>query len=137
VGSRALLSGGVGRDHLSHFTTNLIKSYLLEYTQSFALAHVPPVQRARCRVDRVRFDYDSQRWQADYFELPVANGDYVILTPKEILTREAWINQTDLLHRFHDICVSLPDEALRTQVNEHFYRQINKRRRRRRSGLQL
>jgi hypothetical protein len=123
-----LLSGGVGRDHLSDFTTNLIKSYLLEYTQTFALAHVRPVQRARCRVERVRFDYDTQRWQADYFELPVANGDYVIVTPKDILTRdEAWINQTDLLHRFHDICVSLPDEMLRTQVNEHFYKQINKR----------
>jgi len=123
-----LLSGGVGRDHLSDFTTNLIKSYFLEYTQAFALAHVRSVQRARCRVERVRFDYNTQRWQADYFELPVANGDYVILTPKEILTRdEAWINQTDLLDRFHDICVSLPDEVLRTQVNEHFYRQINRR----------
>ena len=123
-----LLSGGVGRDHLSDFTTNLIKGYLLEYTQTFALAHVRSEQRTRCRVERVRFDYETQRWQTGYFELPVANGDYVILTPKEILTRdEAWINQTDLLNRFHDICVSLPDDALRTQVNEHFFRQINKR----------
>lgn len=123
-----LLSGGVGRDHLSDFTTNLIKNYLLEYTQAFALAHIQPAQRARCRIDRVRFDYETQRWQAEYFDLPVANGDYVILTPKEILTRdEAWINQTDLLDRFHDICVSLPDEVLRTQVNEHFYKQISRR----------
>ncbi|MGX2042308.1 hypothetical protein ACWJKU_19580 (plasmid) [Methylocaldum sp. MU1018] len=123
-----LLSGGVGRDHLSDFTTNLIKGYLLDYTQTFALAHIRPEQRARCRIERVRFNYETQRWQTGYFELPVANGDYVILTPKEILTRdEAWINQTDLLDRFHDICVSLPDDTLRTQVNEHFYRQINKR----------
>lgn len=41
-----LLSGGVGRDHLSDFTTNLIKGYLLDYTQTFALAHVRPAQRA-------------------------------------------------------------------------------------------
>lgn len=123
-----LLSGGVGRDHLSDFTTNLIKGYLLEYTQTFTLAHIRPEQRARCRVERVRFDYKTERWQSDCFELPVANGDYVILTPKEILTRdEAWINQTDLLGRFHDICVSLPDDSLRTQVNEHFYNQINRR----------
>lgn len=123
-----LLSGGVGRDHLSDFTTNLIKSNLLEYTQAFTLAYVRPEQRTRCRVDRVRFDYDTQRWQADYFVLPVVNGDYVILTPKEILTRdEAWINQTDLLDRFYDICVSLPDKDLRTQVNDHFYKQINQR----------
>lgn len=123
-----LLSGGVGRDHLSDFTTNLIKSYLMEYTQAFAIAHIRHEQRARFRVERVRFDYDTQRWQADYFELPVADGNYVILTPKEILTRdEAWINQTDLLDRFYDICVSLPDKDLRTQVNEHFYKQINER----------
>lgn len=123
-----LLSGGVGRDHLSDFTTNLIKGHLLEYTQTLALAHIRPEQRAKCRVERVYFDYETQRWQPGYFELPVANGDYVILTPKEILTRdEAWINQTDLLDRFHDICVSLPDDSLRTQVNEHFYKQINKR----------
>ncbi|WP_208451376.1 hypothetical protein [Burkholderia gladioli] len=123
-----LLSGGVGRDHLSDFTTNLIKGYLLEYTQTFALTHVRPEQRTRCRVERVRFDYETQRWQTGYFELPVTDGDYVILTPKEILTRdEAWINQTDLLDRFHDICVSLPDDGLRTQINEHFYQQIDKR----------
>lgn len=123
-----LLSGGVGRDHLSDFTTNLIKGFLLEYTQTFALAYIQPEQRARFRVERVQFDYDTQRWQANYFELPVANGDYVMLTPKEILTRdEAWINQTDMLDRFYDICVSLPDENLRTQVNDHFYTQINKR----------
>lgn len=123
-----LLSGGVGRDHLSDFTTNLIKGYLLEYTQAFAIKHIRPEQRARCRIERVRFDYETQRWQTGYFELPVVNGDYVILTPKEILTRdEAWINQTDLISRFHDICLSLPDEALRSQVNEHFYKQINKR----------
>ncbi len=97
----------MGRDHLSDFTTNLIKSYLLEYTQAFALVHIRPEQRARFRIERVRFDYDTRRWQSDYFELPVANGDYVILTPKEILTRdEAWINQTDLLDRFYDICAS-------------------------------
>ena len=123
-----LLSGGVGRDHLSDFTTNLIKGFLLDYTQAFALKYLEPQQRARCRIERVQFAYDTQRWQAGYFELPIANGDYVILTPKEILTRdEAWINQTDLLDKFHDICVSLPDEGLRAQVNDHFYKQINKR----------
>jgi hypothetical protein len=110
-----LLSGGVGRDHLSDFTTNLIKGFLLEYTQAFALKYLEPQQRARCRIERVQFAYDTQRWQAGYFELPIANGDYVILTPKEILTRdEAWINQTDLLDKFHDICVSLPESRSTT-----------------------
>ena len=73
------------------------------------------------RSDRVEFDYDTQRWKAGCFELPVVNGDYVILTPKEILTRdEAWINQSDMLDKFHDICVALPDEGLRDQATTTF-----------------
>ena len=37
-----LISEGVGRDNISDFTTNLIKGYLLQYTQAFALAHLKP-----------------------------------------------------------------------------------------------
>jgi CRISPR/Cas system CSM-associated protein Csm4 (group 5 of RAMP superfamily) len=124
----SLLDGGVGRDHLSDFTTNLIKEFLLNYTQTFALRELDAAQRRRTNVQRVRFNYDTQRWEAAYFELPFFNNDYVILTPKDILTRDdAWINQGDMLNHFGEICVALPDESLRTQINEHFYRQINKR----------
>lgn len=52
----------------------------------------------------------------------------MLLTPKDILTREeAWINQADMLARFTEIQVSIPDEDLRNQVNDHFMRQINER----------
>ena len=37
-----LIEDGVGRDSVSDFTTNLIKEYLLEYTESFAVAHIAP-----------------------------------------------------------------------------------------------
>lgn len=123
-----LLSGGVGRDHLSDFTTNLIKGFLLDYTQTFALAHLRANQRMRVHVERVKFDYESRRWKSGYFELPYVSGDYVLLTPKGILTRdEAWINQGDLLDRFTEVCMAVSDDALRAQVNDHFYAQITKR----------
>lgn len=123
-----LLSGGVGRDHLSDFTTNLIKGFLLEYTQEFALKHLRPEQRARVRVERVTFDYGTRRWKPEYFELPWFAGDYVILTPKEILTRdEAWINQSDMLDRFQDVVASVPDDVLRAQASEHFAEQMFER----------
>lgn len=124
----SLLNGGVGRDHLSDFTTNLIKGFLLEYTQTFARKHIDSKQRRSFMVDRVMFDYESRRWARASFELPFFDGDFVLLTPKEILTRDdAWINQGDLLDQFTQICMSVPDEALRSQANEHFYSQINKR----------
>lgn len=123
-----LLSGGVGRDHLSDFTTNLIKGFVLDYTQTFTLKHIRPEHRKQVSVDRVKFDYDSRRWKPGSFVLPVVNGDYVLLTPKEILTRDdAWINQGDMLDQFLSVCQGIPDAALRQQVNEHFYSQINKR----------
>lgn len=123
-----LLSGGVGRDHLSDFTTNLIKGYLLKYTEDFAKRHLQPNQLKTVHVERVSFNYDSRRWQSGHFTLPWHDGDYVILTPCDILTRdEAWINQGDMLGQFFQLRTSLPDEHLRAQVNDHFLRQISER----------
>jgi hypothetical protein len=60
--------------------------------------------------------------------LPYCNGDFVILTPKEILTREdAWINQSDLLDQFTQIRTALPDDALRAQVNDYFLSRLHEK----------
>lgn len=123
-----LLGNGVGRDHLSDFTTNLIKGFLLQYTQDFAVQYLRKEFVRRFRVDKVSFDYISRRWRSEYFELPYFSGDYVLLTPKDMLTREqAWINQADMLSQFTEIQVSIPDEDLRQRVDEHFLRQIDER----------
>lgn len=120
-----LLGNGVGRDHLSDFTTNLIKGYLLDYTQTFALRNLAPEQRRVFAVERVNFDYATQRWKGGRFELPCVYSDFVVLTPKVILTKdEAWINRSELLDRFHDIYSSVPDDTLRAQVNDYFLRRL-------------
>ena len=120
-----MLGNGVGRDHLSDFTTNLIKGYLLDYTQTFAQRYLAPEHRRVFAVDRVSFDYESQRWKGGRFELPCVHSDFVVLTPKVILTKdEAWINRSELLDRFHDIYSSVPDETLRAQVNDYFLRRL-------------
>ncbi len=121
-----LLSGGVGRDHLSDFTTNLIKGYLLKYTEEFAKQYLKEAQTRRIHVERVSFNYETRRWQSGHFILPWHAGDYVILTPCEILTRDdAWINQGDMIEQFFQLRESLPDEHLRMQINDHFLRQID------------
>lgn len=123
-----LLSGGVGRDHLSDFTTNLIKGYLLQFTESFAREHLKASKRRSFNVGRVSFDFQTGRWKNAEFDLPFFNGDYVLLTPKEILTRdESWINQGDMLDQFTHLCAALPDDHLRAQIDEHFRRQITKK----------
>lgn len=123
-----LLSGGVGRDHLSDFTTNLIKGFLAKYTEDFAAAHLQADQVRIFQVDKVVFDYETRRWKAASFKLPFFRGDFVLLTPKEILTREeAWINQGDMLDQFTQVQVAVADDKLRAQIDAHLMAQINER----------
>lgn len=121
-----LIADGVGRDHLSDFTTNLIKGYLLDYTQTFAREHIPSSMRAVFAVEKVTFDYAARRWRGARYELPSFGSDFVLLTPKDILTKdEAWINRGDLLDQFQDIYKAMPDEQVRAQVNEYFVRRLS------------
>ena len=113
-----LIRDGVGRDNISDFTTNLIKEFLLEYTQSFARENLRPEFRRRFSVEKVRFNYVTESWESAEFELPYFNGDYILLTPKNLLTRDdIWINKDDIIKDFERIAVALPNEQLRAQVN--------------------
>jgi hypothetical protein len=118
-----LVRNGVGRDTISDFTTNLTKEYLAEYTQKFALRYLPSSLRKKVVVPKLSFNYKTRSWVPQKFELPFVRGDYVLLTPKDILTKdEAWINRPELLDRFCDIADALPDSVLRAQVNEYLIR---------------
>lgn len=83
-----LVRPGVGRDRISDFTTNLIKEYLLEYTQTFAHEHLEPDQYRTFAVRRARFNYDTEAWETRNYDLPVLWGDFVLLTPIDMLTRD-------------------------------------------------
>jgi len=118
-----LVRDGVGRDMISDFTTNLIKQYLAEYSQEFAKQFLSPERRRRVRVSKTRFNYQTRSWVSQEFELPYLKDDYVLLTPKDILTKdEAWINRPELIDRFPEIADALPDSVLRAQVNEYLIR---------------
>ncbi len=120
-----LIKDGVGRDNISDFTTNLIKRYLLDFTQRFAQIHLRPDQRKRVAVPNVVFDYELGRWMPMSFELPWAGGDFVVLTPKDMLTKDdTWINRHDLVDSFARIPSALPDEQLRAQVSDYFFRRL-------------
>jgi len=115
-----LIAAGVGRDNISDFTTNLIKGYLLEYSQAFARTHLRDNQRRTMAVNKVRFNYDLKVWERGTFELPAFGRDYVLLTPRDMLTRdENWINRDDLFEFVDDIAVSMPDEELREQLSRY------------------
>lgn len=123
-----LIRDGVGRDNISDFTANLIKKYLLEYTQTFSRQHIAEKFRRIVAVPNVRFDYEARVWCSESFDLPFALNDYVILTPCDLLTKdENWINRHDMFHRFEQIVEASPDYQLRSQVNQYLARQLTKK----------
>jgi hypothetical protein len=115
-----LIKEGVGKDRISDFTTNLIKKHLAEYTQVFAEKYLKSDQKRKIVVDKVHFNYTTERWEPDAFILPYFNKDYVLLTPKDMLTKDdSWINKTEFHDKFLDIPNSIPDGQLRAEINNY------------------
>lgn len=123
-----LIKGGVGRDNISDFTTNLIKDYICRYTAEFAGEHIDPDRCAEFAVTRARFDYATETWVTVRYVLPELNGDFVLLTPTDLLTRsDTWINYSDMIGRFTHIPEAIDDDQLRSRVNQYFRRQLTRR----------
>lgn len=121
-----LVAGGVGRDNISDFTTCLIKGYLLEYTQTFARTHLSPEHRWNFTVQRASFNYGTETWMSGNYELPAYGGDFVLLTPKNILTRDdTWISRRDFVGNFEQVIAAVPDDQLRAQLNNYLYSQLS------------
>lgn len=118
---------GVGKDNISDFTTNLIKNYLLEYTESFALEHIDTSLLQIVKVEKVYFDFNLERWMPREFTLPYIFGDFIILTPKDILTKDDnWINSNDLKGDFTRICNGIQNDRLRSEIFNYFQKKLPK-----------
>ena len=120
-----LIKTGVGRDMISDFTTNLVKDYLLSYTAMFSEKHISPDLLRTVAVPRSYFSYDTERWMPKTYRLPFCQDDFVILTPKDILTKdETWINHSDMVRNFEDIPDAVENDQLRAEINNYFYTMI-------------
>jgi hypothetical protein len=122
-----LIKGGVGRDMISDFTTNLIKGFLLQYTEAFATKNIDPALLRKVAVERAVFRYDTETWMSGRYVLPFYQGDYVLLTPKDILTKdETWISHSDMVSNFYDIPDAIENSSLRAQVSNYFESRLPK-----------
>lgn len=116
-----LIREGVGRDNISDFTTNLIKRFLCEYTDKFAGQYLSTSQCRQVSVPKVRFNYHTESWEPGIYTLPWYQGDYILLTPKELLTRDdTWINKSDLIDQFQALPGAVPNDQLRAQISNYF-----------------
>ena len=116
-----LIKDNIGQDNISDFVTNLIKGYLLRYTETFATKHIKKEKLQSFTVPHVDFNYTTSTWTAVNFQLPAFGDDYVLLTPRDLLTKDdTWINKTDLINQFQDIVDSVSNDQLRSQLNFYF-----------------
>jgi hypothetical protein len=122
-----LIRPGVGRDNISDFTTNLIKDYLCQYTSTFAQEFLRDDQVQEFAVTRAAFNFGTRSWETRRYTLPALRGDYVLLTPIDMLTcDETWINHSDLVRQFPHLPEALPDAELRAQVDRYFRDRLGK-----------
>lgn len=120
-----LINAGVGKDCISDFTANLIKDYLLEFTSTFAKKHIAAEKRKIFAVDKVSFNLKTQTWTPRSYDLPAFGKDFVLLCPRDILTREEnWINRPDMMHRIEQIARSSGDAELRSQVSNYLTQKL-------------
>lgn len=115
-----LFKTGVGRDAVSDLVTNLLQGYLADYTQSFAKRYIDPQFLGEYTIRKAEFDHATGMWRHKKYLLPSFQGEYILLTPKDMLTKdETWINFHALRSRFRQIVDSLPNDQLRSRI-DHF-----------------
>jgi hypothetical protein len=116
-----LVRNGVGRDHISDFTCNLICGFLAKYTEEFALKHLPKSKLGKFNIPKVTFNKTTETWAAKQFILPKLGNQFVLLTPVDILTKdESWISHRGLIEDYSQVLASVDNDQLRAQINKYF-----------------
>lgn len=92
-----LVSIGIGPDRISDITANLLKKYLIEYTQKQCDIWKIPVTK-NVPIEHI-FDPDDFSWHDDHFNLPISPYDSrpILLVPRRIVRTLPWINYDDFL----------------------------------------
>lgn len=123
-----LIKPGIGKDSISDFTTNLIKDYLLKFTEAFAREHINPEKCATFAVPHAVFNYSTKTWETRRYYLPKLNRDFVVLTPIDMLTRDdTWINHADMVNQFNHLPEAVGNDQLRAQISNYFRSRLSEK----------
>ena len=90
-----LVSIGIGADRVSDIAANILKQYLIQYTQVQAQLWSIPIESA-VPINHY-FDLGDFTWQDGYFDLPrnPLNGLPILLVPRRVVRLLPWINYDD------------------------------------------
>jgi hypothetical protein len=113
---------GIGPDRISDATAGIIRHRLAAYTATIAGRHRIPTERKR--YFKSRFNFNSERWVAEYFDLPINphSGDPILLVPQDYLRPLPTINPDD----FWGYCYETETELIRRQFGEDITTNVDK-----------
>lgn len=110
---------GIGADRISDMTCTILKSRLIEYTQSVATTHSLPTERHIVRSSA--YDSGRLRWSNAEVDLPTnpfTNGP-ILLVPKRFLNKLPTLNADDWWDAYEN-------EHLRTDMNYEVLGNVDK-----------
>lgn len=92
-----LVSVGISADRTSDIAANLMKQFLIEYTQKQCVLWDIPL-KSGVPINHI-FDPERLEWYDSYVDLPIspADGAPIILVPRRIVRALPWINYDDYL----------------------------------------
>ena len=92
-----LVSAGIGPDRISDITANVLKRFLIEYTQRQCAIWNLTIQRS-VPVAHI-YNHQSHEWEDSYEDLPVseADGSPILLVPRRLVRVLPWINYDDFV----------------------------------------
>jgi hypothetical protein len=92
-----LVSAGIGADRVSDIAANILKRFLIDYTQrQCALWDIS--LKSKVPIEHI-YDTSSHSWEDSYEDLPVSprEGSPILLVPRRLVRALPWINYDDFL----------------------------------------
>ena len=119
-----VINGGVGKDKISDWSANILKSFFVEYTERFAYQYIDPKYCKKMPVEHCSFNYEVEVFEDRIAYLPVIKNrknryEYVLLTPASILRKD---DQEISLNHFE---ASIEDIVFNTISNDELRHNVN------------
>jgi hypothetical protein len=92
-----LFSAGIGADRVSDITANILKRFLITYTQHQCKIWNLPISSA-VPITHI-YNPESKEWEDSYEDLPVSttDGSPILLVPRRLVRALPWINYDDFV----------------------------------------
>lgn len=108
-----LLSAGIGPDRISDIVANIIKAYLVKYTQGQAKIWGIPLKPA-VPIAHV-YNHSANTWEDLHEALPISevDGTPILLVPRRLVRTLPWINYDDFVRGEFSAYLAAKREAAR------------------------